>query len=171
MISGVSNGSEMSSSNIKNSSGKLNKIEVVKKGEAGYLPAMDEDNDGVVTMEEFNNYCSENGVSEDEKLKLLSVINSAKQTKKINEEMQAKQKEEKTQENKQENKIIYAKKGDDEYNEIMDENKDDVVTYEEYIRYCQNKKQNEKQQENKVEQAYSNEDTEDTEEITVETEA
>ncbi len=177
MILGVSNGSEVSSLNNKNinnnktSSNKLNKIELVKKGEPGYLKAMDEDDDGIVTMEEFNNYCAENGVSEDEKLKLLSTINAAKQSQKINDQMQAKQKEEKeTEETSKENKIIYAKKGDDKYNLKMDENQDDVVTYEEYIKYCQNKKQNEKQTDNKIEQTYSQEETPE-EDITIETEA
>ena len=86
-----------------------------------------------------------NGITEEGKLKLLSVINSAKQTKKINEQMKTKQKEEKPQENK----AIYAKKGDDKYNETMDINKDEVVTYEEYIRYCHKKNQNKKQQKTK----------------------
>ncbi len=170
MISGVSNGSEISSSYCKNSSNKLGQIELVKKGEVGYFSAMDEDDDGVVTMEEFNNYCSKNGITEEGKLKLLSVINSAKQTKKINEQMETKQKEEKPQENK----VIYAKKGDDKYNEIMDINKDEVVTYEEYIRYCQKKNQNKKQSENKIEKTYLNkekEEKEDTEEILVRLEA
>ena len=32
---------------------------------------------------------------------------------------------------------IYARKGDEKYVEEMDENKDSIVTYNEYIKYCQ----------------------------------
>lgn len=32
---------------------------------------------------------------------------------------------------------IYAKKGEDNYNEIMDYNGDGVVTYDEYMKYCE----------------------------------
>lgn len=32
---------------------------------------------------------------------------------------------------------IYAKKGEDNYNEVMDFNGDGVVTYDEYMQYCE----------------------------------
>lgn len=32
---------------------------------------------------------------------------------------------------------IYAKKGEDNYNEVMDYNGDGVVTYDEYMKYCE----------------------------------
>jgi len=190
MINSVSSTQNNSSANslassIKNSSGKIN-IELVKKGEAGYMEAMDEDQDGVVTMEEFNNYCSENGVSEEDKLALLETIQSAKMTKQIQEKTQAAQKEQEKEETKEseettsdddENKIVYARKGDDKYNEVMDENKNGTVTYEEYMKYCQNKAENEKTGDSsnkaasKVEEAYSSSDSEIEEEISVEAEA
>ena len=37
-------------------------------------------------------------------------------------------------------KMVYAKKGDDKYNEEMDTNKNDVITYAEYIQYVQKHK-------------------------------
>ena len=49
----------------------------------------------------------------------------------------------------------------------MDTNKDDVVTYEEYIAYCQNKQHNDNS--NKIEETYNHEDP-PTEDISVDTE-
>ena len=118
--------------------------ELVKKGEVGYLQGMDSDNDGVVTMEEFNEYCAQNGISEKEKLALMQVIMNAKMAQKVNENTQKASKEINKKEDENENideedssKIVYAKKGDDKYNKEMDLNSDDKVTYEEYLRYCQ----------------------------------
>lgn len=43
--------------------------------------------------------------------------------------------EESSKENKEEK--IFAKKGEDNYNKAMDFNGDGVVTYDEYMRYCE----------------------------------
>ncbi len=137
---------EIKKSDGSNSS-KTKSITIVKKGEAGYMEAMDKDKDGEVTMEEFNSYCEENGVDDKTKLALLETIQSAKMTKKLQEKMEAQRKEQEEGEKDEttvqdENKdgIIYAKKGDEKYNEVMDENNNGVITYEEYIKYCQKKK-------------------------------
>ena len=171
-------------------SSKTKSITIVKKGEAGYMEAMDKDKDGEVTMEEFNSYCEENGVDDKTKLALLETIQSAKMTKKLQEKMEAQRKEQEEGEKDEatvqdENKdgIIYAKKGDEKYNEVMDENNNGVITYEEYIKYCQ-KKTGESPEESpseatsdtasKVKEAYSkSEPKEETseEEISIEAEA
>ena len=70
---------EIKKSDGSNSS-KTKSITIVKKGEAGYMEAMDKDKDGEVTMEEFNSYCEENGVDDKTKLALLETIQSAKMT-------------------------------------------------------------------------------------------
>ena len=41
----------------KNSKNAMKKIELIKKGEVGYIEGMDKDGDGIVTMDEFNEYC------------------------------------------------------------------------------------------------------------------
>jgi len=40
-------------------------------------------------------------------------------------------------ETEQKEEKIYAKKGEDNYNEVMDFNGDGVVTYDEYMKYCE----------------------------------
>ena len=116
--------------------------ELVKKGEVGYLQGMDSDNDGIVTLDEFNEYCDKNGVSEKEKLALMQVIMNAKTAQKVNENTGKASKEINKKENENideedSSKIVYAKKGDDKYNKEMDFNNDEKITYEEYLRYCQ----------------------------------
>ena len=151
----------------------MKKIELIKKGEVGYIEGMDKDNDGIVTMDEFNEYCAENGVSDKAKLQLLQAIQNAKLAKKLQEKMVQKSEEEKVKEEKEDkSKVIYAKKGDDNYNEQMDYNKDDVVTYEEYLKYCSEKEKT-KTKDDKIAQTYqqSDEPPAQDEEISIETEA
>ena len=102
------------------------KIVLANKGETGYMSAFDLDQNGIITLDEFNKYCEENGVGEEDKLKLMLNMQSAKIKQKL-----AKQEEEK------DDKRIYAKKGEEKYVEEMDENKDSIVTYDEYIKYCE----------------------------------
>lgn len=180
---------EIKKSDGSNSS-KTKSIIIVKKGEAGYMEAMDKDKDGEVTMEEFNSYCEENGVDDKTKLALLETIQSAKMTKKLQEKMEAQRKEQEEGEKDEttvqdENKdgIIYAKKGDEKYNEVMDENNNGVITYEEYIKYCQKKKGESSEDSSseaasdtasKVKEAYSKSEPEEEgsgEEISIEAEA
>lgn len=119
------------------------KITLVKKGQAGYMKAMDTDNDGKITLEEFNEYCKENGLSEQDKMKLLTCMQVSTMNDKIQKDAEkAKEDTEKDEEksSKNDEKSVYAKKGDDKYNEEMDLNKNDVVTYAEYIQYLQQQK-------------------------------
>lgn len=101
------------------------KIILANKGETGYMPAFDIDNDGIITLDEFNQYCSENGISEEEKLKLISLMTNSKVSEKLSKN-----------DDKKENERIYARKGEEKYVEEMDENKNSIITYEEYIEYC-----------------------------------
>ena len=96
------------------------KIILANKGETGYMPAFDIDNDGIITLDEFNQYCSENGISEEEKLKLISLMANSKVSEKLSKN-----------DDKKENERIYAKNVEE-----MDENKNSIITYEEYIEYC-----------------------------------
>ena len=38
---------------------------------------------------------------------------------------------------KEEQEKVFAKKGEDNYNEVMDFNGDGIVTYDEYMKYCE----------------------------------
>lgn len=146
--------SNKKTSNNKLESNKLNqkdenniasKIIITKKGQAGYMPQMDLDDDGQISLEEFNKYCEENGISEKEKVALLTVMNYGKRDAKVAEESEDASKEingeeEKETENDEENEMnVYARKGDEKYNEKMDENENGVVTYAEYMKYLRDR--------------------------------
>ncbi len=132
-----------------NFNNKINKLgkEIgyyAKKGEPVYDKEMDGDEDGIVTFDEFKEYCENNDVDPDKLLKnwlvYRTVQNEEKVTKEIVKEIDGKE------EDSEENEIIYAKKGEEKYDEKMDLNNDDKVTYKEYLEYCKehaNQKDNE----------------------------
>lgn len=152
-------------------------IVVARKGDSGYIRQMDLDEDGEISLEEFNQYCEENGVSQEEKLRMLNTM----QTAKTNSKLMAKATEVKKQGNGDanksseiDNKSIYARKGDDNYNEEMDTNKNDIVTYQEYMEYCNkhSEKSESNTSESKETQTYTqNEHYNEEPEYSVDTEA
>ena len=103
---------------------------------------MDLNNDGQVSLEEFNKYCEENNISEKDKLQMLQAIISAN-----SDDKTVKSNLKDDDETKVEDKAIYAKKGDEKYNEDMDLNKNGVVTYAEYLKYLNDKIKNENSEE------------------------
>ena len=118
----------------KSSSTIANKTILAKKGQAGYMREFDLDDDGKISLEEFNEYCEQNGIDGKDKLRLLTLMQTANSNEKVTEETL---KESDKESNKAENKAIYAKKGDEKYDEAMDENKNGEVTYAEYYKYMQ----------------------------------
>lgn len=128
MISSTSGNKEANQLNAiqnNNSQNYAKKIVLASKGESGYSPIFDVDNNGIITLDEFNKYCEENGIGEEDKLKLMMCM----QTSKSREAFLKKEKEDDGR--------IYSRKGDEKYVEEMDEDKNSIVTYEEYIKYCQ----------------------------------
>ena len=116
-----------------------NSVYYAKKGEPMYMKEMDEDEDGIVSIDEFKDYCKENDISSKEMAKMMQLASSYRI-------MQEQKKEESKKQNKYENQpeeteveteAIYAKRGDSKYDETMDLNNDDKVSYKEYIEYCQ----------------------------------
>lgn len=121
-----------------NNQSPASKIVLAKKGSPAFMKQFDTDNDGQITLEEFNKYCEENGISEKDKAKILQVMHLAKSNSKVvNANLNSDEKTEKFDE-----KIVYAKKGDEKYNEEMDTNKNGVITYAEYIQYLQKQNNN-----------------------------
>ncbi|MBR2525578.1 EF-hand domain-containing protein [bacterium] len=139
-LSGVSSNTDIVSirnnklnSKTGNNQSPASKIVLAKKGSPAFMKQFDTDNDGQITLEEFNNYCEENGISEKDKAKILQVMQLANSNSKV---VSANiNKDEKTE--KIDEKMVYAKKGDEKYNEEMDTNKNGVITYAEYIQYLQ----------------------------------
>ena len=127
---------------VQNTKGTSNII-LVKKGSTGYMTDVDFDDDGNITLEELNKYCDENGVSEKDKIKLMTTMEFSKVKDRLVDE-NVKQSESELigitgtdeKNNQDDEKSIYARKGDEKYNESMDTNKDSVVTYDEYMKYA-----------------------------------
>jgi hypothetical protein len=155
--SGTLNSGVSASNNNSKTNGSNNSY-YAKKGEPMYMKEMDADDDGVVTFDEFKDYCKEKGISTKEMTKMVQMADSYREL------MNQTQKNDKkspidTQVNdlldkinsKNDNKI-YAVRGDDKYNEAMDSNGDDKITYKEYIDYClEHAKTNEQKSNTKVE--------------------
>ncbi len=157
-------------SGINQNTNKLNNNSAyyAKKGEPMYMKEMDADEDGVVSFDEFRDYCKENDISPKQMVKMVEQANNYRTL----------QANEKASENISKNLInhqtdsksnsitpidvkptdgssnVYAKRGDSKYDEAMDANSDDKVTYKEYIDYCkEHAKTKEQKSDTKVEQS------------------
>ena len=111
-----------------------------KKGEPMYMKEMDEDEDGIISIDEFRDYCKANGISGKQMTEMLMLANSYRVTqeqKKIEESKKYSKSENQHEEKEIETEAIYAKRGDSRYDEVMDMNNDDKISYKEYIEYCQ----------------------------------
>ena len=130
-----------------------------KKGEPMYMKEMDPDEDGIVSLDEFKDYCKDKGISERDMTKMIQMSNSYRellnQTSKNNSkntiDYPAGDLLDKI--NSKNNNKTYAVSGDKKYNEAMDSDNDGKVTYKEYIDYCvEHVKTKEQKSNTKVEQ-------------------
>lgn len=117
-----------------------NQTILAKRGQAGYLKEMDLDEDGKISLEEFNEYCENNGISAKDKLTMVTAMLAANTNSKLAKDT-IKNKEDKNDNNN--DNAVYAKEGDDKYDEAMDENSNGIVTYAEYLKYINQKDKNE----------------------------
>ena len=125
------------------------------KGEPMYQKEMDADEDGVITFKEFMDYCDENGIGYKERVLMLNnrmtyQLNkkAAESSEKVQQEAEKAEESKSTEENNDSEKV-YARKGDTNYEEVIDGNDDGTITYAEYMEYCR------KQSENSADQAFS----------------
>lgn len=111
-----------------------------EEGEPIYKKDMDLDEDGVVTLEEFNDYCDENNISYAERKQMLQ----------NRLEYQLQRDRAKASENirkiKSEVDVVYAKEDEENYDEEIDTNEDGKITYQEYIEYCEENEKSKKQE-------------------------
>ena len=107
---------------------------MLKKGEPIYDKEMDGDEDGIVTFDEFREYCEQNNADIEQLLKNWLVYHSAKNAEEIADK--TKEKDDKEDTDNESSEIIYAKKGDGKYKAVMDSNNDNTITYKEYLEYC-----------------------------------
>ena len=111
-----------------------------EKGDVIYQKDMDKDDDGVITFQEFTDYCDENDISYAERKQMLQnrlELQLHKDRARVSAEIK------KIESDKN---ALYAKEGDEKYDKEMDKDGDGKVTYDEYMRYCQ---EQEEAQENK----------------------
>ena len=124
-----------------------NNLYYAKKGEPMYQKDMDEDEDGIVTFEEFNDYCDANGIGAKERQLMLQMRLSyhmtqemAKKSKEI-EKIKPKEEESETAQKEsaenEDEEAVYARIGDTKYENVMDSDNDGVITYDEYMKYCE----------------------------------
>lgn len=104
-----------------------------KKGEPMYQEGMDADRDGVVSFDEFKAYCKTNNISAKDMTDMLELRMAYRMSEK-NEESG---KSEKTELPTGSLDLIYANDGDGNYSAELDANKDKKVSYNEYLRYCE----------------------------------
>ena len=119
-----------------------------KKGEPMYMKEMDSDDDGIVSFDEFKEYCQSNGISTREMVSMSKLASSyrtmqaqKKAFKSINNQSDTKPKE-------IDNEAVYAKRGDGKYDSVMDKNNDDKVSYKEYMEYCRDRAKTSEQKSN-----------------------
>lgn len=121
-----------------------------KKGEPMYMKEMDSDEDGVVTFDEFKDYCQANGISTKEMIQMAELASSYRTMqaeKKAEQSINEQKGSANVQTVEMSDDAVYARRGDGKYDEAMDTNSDDKVTYKEYMEYCQ---ENSKPQEQKA---------------------
>lgn len=140
LIQGLSN---FNNTNINN---KNDQVVYAKKGDPMYKKEMDTNEDGVITLEEFRDYCKEHDISVKQQQQMLRD--------RLNYQLNTERTESSEQISKIESEAetIYAKKGDDKYKEEIDSNNDGKITYDEYMKYCEEQeKAQETQQPEKAE--------------------
>lgn len=141
MLSNISSNNMPEVNSISaNQSNKSGNVVLARKNDPGYMKSMDYDNDGIIIMEDFNQYCEKNSIDENGRLRLLTIILLSKTTSEIKKEIQEKNPQDFNDKNK-ETDSQFAK-----------ENNGEKISYQEYIEYYDKKyTQNEdiKKEENK----------------------
>lgn len=125
----------LTSFNNTNVNNKNDQVVYAKKGEPMYQKEMDADEDGVITLEEFRDYCKEHDISVKQQQQMLRD--------RLNYQLNTERAESSEQISKieSEGQAVYAKEGDDKYNEEIDSNNDGKITYDEYMKYCEEQEQ------------------------------
>lgn len=122
---------------IKMNTQNNNSAYYAKKGEPMYIKEMDADEDGIISFDEFKSYCDEKGISDKERIKMAEMATSYRLRQAQKKASDNVKKEGKTNNSASNAEAVYAKRGDSKYDEVMDTNNDDKITYKEYIEYCQ----------------------------------
>ncbi len=119
-----------------------------KKGEPMYQEDMDSDKDGIVSYDEFKEYCKTNNVSAKDMSDMIDMRMAYRMSQYTEETL----KKANLNDIKTGNlDLIYANDGDGNYDAEIDSNKDLKISYTEYLRYCeQNAKMEAKNSDTKI---------------------
>lgn len=119
-----------------------------KKGEPMYQEDMDSDNDGIVSFDEFKEYCKSNNISSKDVSDMIDMRMAYRMSQYASDTLK-KADFEKLKTGSLD--LIYANDGDGNYDAELDINKDSKVSYNEYLRYCeQNAKMEAKNSDTKI---------------------
>ena len=112
----------------------MNNSYYAKKGEPMYQEDMDSDGDGIVTFDDFREYCKANDISSKDVSDMIDIRMAYRMSQYATDVLK----------NADLNKLstgnldlIYATDGDGNYDAEIDSNKDSQISYTEYLRYCE----------------------------------
>ena len=105
-----------------------------KKGEPMYRADMDSDNDGIVSFDDFREYCKSNNISAKDMSDMIEMRMAYRLSQNTEKSAPTKSSKDFTTGNLD---LIYAKDGDGNYDVNIDTNKDSQISYIEYLRYCE----------------------------------
>ena len=105
-----------------------------KKGEPMYQEDMDSDKDGIVSYDEFKEYCSTNNISSKDVSDMIDMRMAYRMSQYAADTLKKANFSELKTGNLD---LIYANDGDGNYDAEIDSNKDSRISYSEYLRYCE----------------------------------
>lgn len=131
---GLKLGSFMSSTLNSYSGNKNNSNSYyAKKGEPMYQEDMDSDRDGIVTFDEFKDYCKVNNISSKDMTDMMEMRMAYRMSQIAERTAYSTSEKNKSVNNLD---LIYANDGDTKYDSELDINDDSKISYTEYLRYC-----------------------------------
>ena len=126
----------------------INNSYYAKKGEPMYQEDMDSDRDGIVSFDEFKEYCKSNNISSKDVSDMIDMRMAYRMSQYAADTLK-KADFERLKTGSLD--LIYANDGDGNYDAEIDSNKDSKISYSEYLRYCeQNAKMEAKNSDTKI---------------------
>ncbi len=119
-----------------------------KKGEPMYQEDMDSDRDGIVSFDEFKEYCKSNNISSKDVSDMIDMRMAYRMSQYAADTLMKADLKKLETGNLD---LIYANDGDGNYDADIDLDKDSKISYTEYLRYCeQNAKMEAKNSDTKI---------------------
>ena len=136
LLNGVNNIYRANNSNVKIN----DNANYAKKGEPMYMAEMDADDDGIVTLDEYKEYCKTNNISTKQMVKMSQMASLYRTMKAESETIDyiSKFLPNISPKLKQaDSESSYVKNAENKYNISSDSAHDNNVSYKEYMEYCE----------------------------------